>query len=80
MRFYQIVAVLVVHAITLVILAVFMDGLVVTSFMAALVAAIAYTLAQVAFWYVFITFLTWLSPLLYPILTVESHKHVPPEF
>ncbi len=69
LRLYQIIAVLVVHAITLIILAVFMDGLVVTSFMAALGAAIAYTLAQAAFWYIFIKFLTWLPPLLYPLLT-----------
>jgi uncharacterized membrane protein YvlD (DUF360 family) len=69
LRLYQIVAVLVVHAITLIILAYFMDGLVVSSFMAAVGAAIAYTIAQAAFWYIFIEFLTWLPPLLYPILT-----------
>ena len=69
LRIYQIVAVLVVHAITLIVLAYFMEGLQITSFAAAVGAAIAYTIAQAAFWYIFIEFLTWLPPLLYPILT-----------
>jgi putative membrane protein len=69
LRLYQIAAVLVVHAITLIVLAYFMEGLVVTSFLAAVGAAIAYTIAQAAFWFIFITFLTWLPPLLYPVLT-----------
>jgi uncharacterized membrane protein YvlD (DUF360 family) len=69
LRLYQIIAILVVHAITLIILAYFLEGLVVTSFIAAMGAAIAYTIAQAAFWYIFIEFLTWLPPLLYPVLT-----------
>jgi putative membrane protein len=69
LRLYQVITVLVIHAITLIVLALFMDGLVITSFMAALGAAIAYTIAQVAFWFIFIEFLTWLPPLLYPLLT-----------
>jgi uncharacterized membrane protein YvlD (DUF360 family) len=46
-----------------------MEGLKVESLLAALGAAIAYTVAQMAFWFVFIEFLSWLPVFLYPILT-----------
>jgi putative membrane protein len=65
----HIIIILLVHAITLIILQRFMSGLVITSLMAAIGAAIAYTIAQAAFWYVFIEYLTWMPPILYPILT-----------
>ena len=69
LRTYQIIAILVVHAITLIVLAWFMEGLAITSFRAAIGAAIAYTVAQAAFWFIFIEFLSWMPAFLYPILT-----------
>jgi hypothetical protein len=68
-RFLQIIAIVVVHAITLIILQRFLPGIVITSFLAAIGAAIGYTIAQAAFWLVFIEFLSWLPAILYPILT-----------
>ncbi len=68
-RIVQIITIVVVHAITLLILAFFMSGLQVDSFLSAIGASIAYTIAQAAFWFVFIEFLSWLPVFLYPILT-----------
>jgi uncharacterized membrane protein YvlD (DUF360 family) len=68
-RLIQIISIIVVHAITLVILQVFLPGIQITSFLAAIGASIAYTVAQVVFWFVFIEFLAWLPVILYPILT-----------
>lgn len=65
----QIVAIVIVHAITLLIMARFMDGIVITSYASAIGAAIAFTVAQAGFWIIFVKFLTWLPPLLYPVLT-----------
>lgn len=64
----QIIAIVIVHAITLLILAWAMEGIVITSFLSAIGAAIAFTVAQATFWYVFVQFLSWLPPLLYPVL------------
>ncbi len=69
LRAYQIIAILVIHAITLIVLAWFMEGLAIPSFRAAIAAAIAYTVAQAAFWYIFIEFLSWMPVYIYPILT-----------
>jgi uncharacterized membrane protein YvlD (DUF360 family) len=65
----QIVTLLVVHAITLFILPFFLSGIQVDSSLSAIVAAIAYTIAQATFWFVFIEFFSWLPMILYPILT-----------
>jgi putative membrane protein len=68
-RFLQVIAIVVVHAITLILLRAFLPGIEITSFLAAIGAAIGYTIAQAAFWLVFIEFLAWLPAILYPILT-----------
>jgi uncharacterized membrane protein YvlD (DUF360 family) len=46
-----------------------LSGIQVNSFVSALAAAFAYSIAQAAFWFIFIEFLSWLPPLLYPVLT-----------
>jgi len=68
-RIVQVIAILVVQAITLILLQAILDGLQIGSFRAALWAALAYTLAQVVFWLVFIGFFAHLPVILYPILT-----------
>jgi len=68
-RIVQVISILVVQAITLILLQAFLDGLQIGSFRAALGAALAYTLAQVVFWLVFIEFFAHLPVILYPILT-----------
>ncbi len=68
-RILQILAVLIVDAITLVVLELFLSGLQVNTFMSAIAAAIAYAISQAVFWFIFIQFLTWLPAILYPILT-----------
>jgi uncharacterized membrane protein YvlD (DUF360 family) len=65
----QIIIIILVHAITLVILSRFLSGIEITNFASAIGAAIAFTVAQAAFWIIFIQYLTWLPPILYPILT-----------
>jgi len=65
----QIITIIVVHALTLLVLAKFIPGITITSFLSAIGASIAYTVAQAAFWFVFITFLAWMPAWLYPILT-----------
>lgn len=68
-RIFQIVSILIFQAITLVILSFFLPGLQIGSLWSALGAALAYTLAQVAFWLIFIEFFARLPVILYPILT-----------
>lgn len=68
-RILQIAAVLIIDAITLLVLELFLSGLQVDSFLAAIGAAIAYAISQAVFWFIFIQFLTWLPVFLYPILT-----------
>lgn len=68
-RFVQILTIVVVHAITLLLLQFVLSGVQIDSFRAAVAAAIAYSLAQAAFWFVFIEFFSWLPTILYPILT-----------
>lgn len=68
-RIIQAGIILVVHAITLIILQVFLEGLQVSSFWSAIGAALAYTVAQAAFALLFIEFFAYLPVILYPILT-----------
>jgi len=68
-RIVQVVSILVVQAITLILLQAVLDGLHVESFWSAIGAALAYTLAQVAFALLFIGFFAHLPAILYPILT-----------
>jgi uncharacterized membrane protein YvlD (DUF360 family) len=68
-RIVQIITILVVHAVTLFILAFFLSGLQVDSLLSAIGASIAYTIAQATFWFIFIEFFSWLPMILYPILT-----------
>ena len=68
-RIVQVVSILVVQAITLLILQSLLDGLQIDSFWAAVGAALAYTIAQIAFTLIFIGFFAHLPAILYPILT-----------
>lgn len=68
-RIIQVISVLVVQAITLILLQIFLPGIQIDSFWSAVGAALAYTIAQVVFWYVFIEFFAHLPAILYPILT-----------
>jgi len=68
-RFFQAIVIIIVHAITLIVISKWITGIQIDSPRAAIGAAIAYTLAQMAFWFVFIKFLSWLPAILYPILT-----------
>jgi uncharacterized membrane protein YvlD (DUF360 family) len=68
-RIIQIVAVFVVHVITLFILQQFMSGFQVDSLRSLLVVTIVLGVAQSLFWWVFIRFFAWLPVWLYPILT-----------
>jgi len=68
-RIVQVVSYLVVQAITLLILQSLLDGLQIDSFWAAVGAALAYTIAQIAFTLIFIGFFAHLPAILYPILT-----------
>ncbi len=69
-RIIQIITVLVIQAITLVLLELFLPGIRIASFAAAVGAAIAYSIAQALFWLVFIEFFAWLPVILYPLLTL----------
>ncbi|MEJ2600421.1 MAG: phage holin family protein [Anaerolineales bacterium] len=68
-RIAQIVTILVVQALTLIILQAFLPGIKIASFWSAVGAALAYTIAQVAFWWLFIEFFAHLPAILYPIIT-----------
>jgi len=68
-RVVQLIANLIIHSITLFLLQFLLSGVQVDSFRSAVAAALAYSIAQAAFWFVFIEFFAWLPPILYPILT-----------
>ena len=68
-RIMQVVAILIVQAITLLILQAFLPGIQIASLWSAIGAALAYSLAQVAFWWLFIEFFANLPVILYPIMT-----------
>ena len=69
LRIVQVVSILIVQAIALLILEVFLPGIEITSFLSAIGAALAYTIAQVVFWLLFIEFFAHLPTILYPIMT-----------
>ncbi len=68
-RIAQVVVILVVQALTLFILQAFLPGILVDSLWSAVGAAVAYTIAQVVFWWLFIEFFAHLPAILYPIIT-----------
>ena len=68
-RIIQIITVFVVHLITLFILQKSLSGFQADSFRSLVAATIVLALAQSAFWWVFISFFSWLPSWLYPILT-----------
>jgi uncharacterized membrane protein YvlD (DUF360 family) len=68
-RIIQIIAVFIVHALTLFIVQKNLDGFQVDSLAALVALTIALAALQSAFWWVFIKFFTWLPSWLYPILT-----------
>jgi uncharacterized membrane protein YvlD (DUF360 family) len=68
-RIVQFLANLIIHAVAIFLLQFLLSGIQVNSFVSALAAAFAYSIAQAAFWFIFIEFLSWLPPLLYPVLT-----------
>ena len=68
-RVIQILTILVVQAITLLVLERFLSGIQISSLWSAIGAAVAYSIAQAVFWWVFIEFFAFLPVILYPILT-----------
>lgn len=68
-RIVQIIAVFIVHALTLFIVQRNLDGFQVDSLRALTGLTIALAVSQSAFWWVFINFFSWLPSWLYPILT-----------
>jgi uncharacterized membrane protein YvlD (DUF360 family) len=68
-RIVQIIAVFIVHALTLFIVQRNLDGFQVDSLRALAALTIALAVSQSAFWWVFINFFSWLPSWLYPILT-----------
>jgi uncharacterized membrane protein YvlD (DUF360 family) len=68
-RIIQIIAVFIVHALTLFIVQKNLEGFQVDSLAALVALTIALAALQSAFWWVFIKFFTWLPSWLYPILT-----------
>jgi len=68
-RLIQLISVFVVHMITLYILQRVMSGFQTESLRSLVVITIALSIAQSAFWWVFINFFAWLPSWLYPLLT-----------
>jgi hypothetical protein len=68
-RLSQFILIVLIHAVTLLVLELFLEGIVIDSFLAAIGAALAFTVAQAGFWLLFVEYLTWLPPILYPVLT-----------
>jgi hypothetical protein len=68
-RIIQIIAIMVVHVITLFVLQHFLAGFVATSLRSLIAATIALAIAQSIFWWVFVNFFAWLPVWLYPILS-----------
>src|SRR5512147_518630 len=68
-RVVQIISIFVIHAVTLFILARLLSGFQIDSLRSLVVFTIALAVAQSAFWWVFITFFSWLPVWLFPILT-----------
>jgi uncharacterized membrane protein YvlD (DUF360 family) len=68
-RIIQIIAVFIVHALTLFIVQKNLEGFQVDSLAALVALTIALAALQSAFWWVFINFFSWLPSWLYPILT-----------
>ena len=68
-RIIQIIAIMVVHVITLFVLQHFLSGFVATSLRSLVAVTIALAIAQSIFWWVFVNFFAWLPVWLYPILT-----------
>ena len=68
-RFYQMIAIVIIQSLTLIMLTVVLPGLSVDSWLSAFVVAGALILAQSLYWWLFVTFLTWLPVWLYPLLT-----------
>ncbi len=68
-RIVQIALVLLLQGLVLLALQALLPGLRISSYWSAIGAAVAYSVAQAAWWYVFIQFLSWLPQILYPIFT-----------
>ncbi len=68
-RIVQIISVIIVHVITLIILAYFLDGFSYTTLRSLFTMTILVALGESLFWWVFITFFSWLPVWLYPIIT-----------
>jgi uncharacterized membrane protein YvlD (DUF360 family) len=68
-RFFQIIAIVIIQALTLILLTVVLPGLSIDSWLSAFVVAGVLILTQSLYWWLFVTFLTWLPIWLYPLLT-----------
>src|SRR5690606_26232453 len=56
-------------ALTVLLLALWMDGFIVESVPAAILVTLAFLLAESAYWWLFVSFFSWLPVWLYPIVT-----------
>lgn len=68
-RIIQYIVIALVQLITLLLVAIFSEGLQIQSLAAAIGVAAAYVIAQVVYWWLFINFFSWLPVWLYPLLT-----------
>lgn len=68
-RVFQIIALIIAHVITLMILANFLEGFSFTTYRSLVTMTILVAVAQSVFWWVFIQFFSWLPVWLYPIVT-----------
>ena len=68
-RITQIIIIVVVQSVTLLLLTAVLPGLVIDSLGSALIVAMVFILAQSVYWWLFVTFFTWLPVWLYPLLT-----------
>jgi hypothetical protein len=68
-RLFQIAVLLLIQAIALILLALLLPGLQIDSLVAAGAVAAVLVVAQVAYWWIFTTLLSWLPVWLFPVLT-----------
>ena len=68
-RITQIIIIVVVQSVTLLLLTAVLPGLAIDSFGSALIVAVVFIFAQSLYWWLFVSFFTWLPVWLYPLLT-----------
>jgi len=68
-RITQIIIIVIVQSLTLLLLSALLPGLAIDSLGSALIVALVFILAQSLYWWLFVSFFTWLPVWLYPLLT-----------